>query len=285
MVFCFLSTSVLYIVSLLVFVLSICASVIFYETALIPASILMLISFFSILLSHIGSKKLYDCSMSLTSSGFDKWYSVQKGVAKRCSKRFRGVVLLNMAFVCCAFERTAECRSALMQARAHIDRSDNVYYRFVYLMNVLALKEKTHDMRFVNELFSEILSLIKSPQFPKYESRKRCLEQYRYNITELQCYMRTPVQLTVTDRELTVRLGKLSLENSKKLSKLAELIGYSRLSYLYNAGLALTILGNEADADRLFNYIADSPYEYPLCERVRRYLIDRDINRIMEVVP
>ncbi len=285
MVFCFLSTAVLYIASLSVFIISTVITVINYQTQIFPGGILMLISFCTTVLAHIGAKKLYDSSMSVTAESFDKWYSKQLSISKRCFRSSRMAVLLNIAFVCCAFERTDEARLVLTQVRPLIDRHGNAYYRYIYLMSVLAYKEKTHDMSYVSELIAEIYAIVRSPIFPKYESRTDCLDQCDYALAELQLYIRDPRQLSDPDKQLALRLRQLALELSSKESFLSEIIGYSRLSYYYNAGLAAAILGDLVDADRFFGYIASSPCGFPICDRARTFLIDRDISALMKTIP
>ena len=149
MIFCFLSTAVLYIVSLIVLIISTVIAVIFYQSAVLPAGILVVISFMTAILAHFGAKKLYYGSISCTAEDFDKWYSRQIKIARRCFRSSRMVVMLNTAYVCCAFEKTEECRSVLMQARSLVEMYGNAYYRYIYLTAVLALKEKTHDMRYM----------------------------------------------------------------------------------------------------------------------------------------
>ena len=106
-----------------------------------------------------------------------------------------------------------------------------------------------------------------------------------YALAELQLYIRDPRQLSDPDKQLALRLRQLALELSSKESFLSEIIGYIRLSYYYNAGLAAAILGDLVDADRFFGYIASSPCGFPICDRARTFLIDRDISALMKTIP
>lgn len=285
MVFCFLSTAVLYITSLSVLVLSTAIAVIYYQNAMLSAGILVLISFMTMIMAHFGAKKLYDHSVSNTADGFEKWYSRQNKIVRRCFRSSRMTVLLNIAFVCCAFEKADECRAALLQARPLIDRYGNAYYRYIYLLSVLGLKEKTRDMSYINELIAETYALVRSPMFPKHESKNDCLLRCDYALAELRLYLRSPVQTAEAERNLAQRLRQLALELSRQESGLSELIGYSRLAFYYNAGLATAILGDTATADKFFSYIADAPYSFPLCDRARTYLLTRNLNPLMETIP
>ncbi|MBQ9461928.1 MAG: hypothetical protein IJU51_08475 [Clostridia bacterium] len=285
MVFCFLSAAVLYVTSLCVLIISTVIAVIYFQSAALPAGILVLISLMSTILAHFGAKKLYDHSMSYTIYGFEKWYSCQKRIAARCFRSSRMTVLLNIAYVCCAFEKTDECREALLQARPLIDRYGNAYYRYVYLMSVLGLKEKTHDMNYVSELIAETYALVRSPVFPKYEPRSEYLLRCDYALTELQLYARSPEQLAAADKNLVFKLRQLALELSRLDSGLSEIIGYSRLAFYYNAGLAAAILGDTETAGKFFGYIAGAPYSFPLCSRAQSYLLTGNLHTLMETIP
>ena len=284
MVFAFLPTAVLMVVSLLSLFLGGLAAAVDFSSMWLWTITLTAAGIAGIILSLKASDKLYKNSMLICNEDFDRWFFTQRKIAFSSFGGYKIAVLLNMIYVMCAHEKLDSARRALVESKAVIQASGNAYYRYCYLAQTIAVKEKTHDFAYMDELFSEAYHTLELAGIPKPASKESYMLKYRYSSLGYEFYRSYMDSKTVSET-LAEQFNTAAKQGLADIGGLAEAIGYEALAYAYNIALSDLFTGRKQEAENCFEFIASSQCSFPLVKRVREYLLTKDISVLFSMIP
>lgn len=285
MVFAFLPTAILFSLSFLSF----CGCMIMLMP---PASVtgsvgtlLLMLSSACMLLAIKGADILYANSMKLLAEDFDEWYRTQQRIAVRCNGVYRLIVTLNLLHGTSAYDKNDLTRQLLSELRPQVEKNTNTYYRWLFLMHMMAYKTKIHDFSYMQELTADTYRQLQAARVNGKVTKKQLQQHQYYGELQMQFFRHTAAELSSTEQrltELTYAAANMDLQNLKGI---AAKDGYAHCTDYYIMGICCTVLGNQAEADRLFAAIAATPYHYPLIDRVRRYQRTGNLAILLETCP
>lgn len=285
MVFAFLPTAVLMIVSLVTLFMGGLAAAVDPSSMWMWAAVMTAMGITGIILSLKASDMLYKNSMLLCNEDFDKWYYTQRKIAVSSFGGHKAAVLLNLIYGLCAYERLTDAHRVLAETKPIIQASGNAYYRYCYIMQTISVKEKTQDHSYINELFSEAFQNLEFAAIPKSASKESYILKYKYSRLEYEFYRRDIAELKTTSRSLAEQFNAAAKDGLYDIGGLSEELGYEYLAYVYSIAVSDLILGKNKEAEKCLDYIVSSQRSFPLVKRVRDYMTSKDMSVLFAVIP
>lgn len=283
MVMAFLPTAVLYWLSLVVMLGTFVVGVVFPSmTAL--AILLLGIAFACCVMAHLAAFRLYDNAMALAETDVETWYRVTQKIAKRCMGHTKTAVLLHMTEQLCRYERTEEVRQWLPRLKKRIWRSGSARLRFRYLMMVWRVKALEGDTAHWKELLGQLYLCLNVRSDWTNKRLRESRRAFERELLRMQFYSHTPEVLSTTQRPLTEAWHQTVRQHFQAQCHSEGESDYQILSDCYNVGLTYLLTGKEAAAVRYYRYILDSPYDYPLKQRMAQYLRSADAHVLLQTV-
>lgn len=282
MVFAFLPTAVLYLCSCAGFLLTFAMIFLAPQSLTLLCSILFLCSAAGIMISYIISDKLDHISQKGFFSDFSKSFNSAVKSSRRCFGSYRTAALLDTAYYCCAYERLDEARDLLQKTKRRIEKSGNSPYRAAHLFLVLEYRKKSHDMKNIGTLISQTADCISSVRYVTRNGRTNAEQALLYSAAELELYSKTADELRNSRRDIAERMYRLSAERIKSEDNANS---YKRLCFIYDHAISCLLTGRNLEAESCFKALSLAHSDFPLCHRVQRYLLSRDISVLMETTP
>ena len=155
----------------------------------------------------------------------------------------------------------------------------------IYLTNLLHFKEIQHDLSNTAELLARMQEQLQMVKFRSDRMRTSYVNRFEYICLSVEFYKRTPEALSGTDRELCKRYNIAAHQNLQDITGSERSFGYSELSYCYGIAVSDIVSGNDSMAEKYLEAIAGSELNYPIVQRVKRYLSQKDISILMETMP
>lgn len=247
--------------------------------------LLLIASFILMVVASLAANKRYKRTMKLCSQSYDQWAAEQRRIASRSAGIFKITVLLNMIPGICAYEKIADGHRILTEIQPLVEKRTDTYSKFCYLMQVLAIKEKQHDLSYARELLTEAWNYLNNADISNRKLKQQYIEQYHYARTELDFYCRASRFSSPEDRLLAEKLNTDAKQLLQNLKGVSFDIGYAPLTFYYNIGLTAVFLGRPKEAQEAFDTIVRAPYAFSLIHRVRQYQQTGDISILLSMIP
>lgn len=285
MVFAFLPTAVLMVVSLiLIFAGGLVAAIEPYSMWLLSA-VMIAIGAACVMISIKASGRLYKNSMLMCSENFDKWYTAQRKIAVSSFGGYKISVLLNTIYGMCIHERFEKSSMILAETKPLVQASGNAYYKYCYLMQLISVKEKTGDNAYISDLFSEAFQNLELAKIPKSDKKSAHILRYKCSRLEYEFYRSDPQKLNSELRILTKQFNEAAKECVSLIDGLAGDIGYEMLAYSCNIAVSDLMLDKKDEAEMILRNIASCKCDFPLVNRARKYILTKDILVLFSAVP
>ncbi len=224
--------------------------------------------------------KLYNESVRLCDNDINAFIAEQDRIFSRASGKNKAMILMNKSLGLIAWERLDEAEQALREAEALKSVKSSRHLQMIVLSRRISIAMRRRNFDKAREYAERQRQLISEMKLDGTVIEQKYLRAVESNIGK--CELLEKIHSSENCEKIAAGLLEDTKQSLEALNENALFYIYLRINLEYTSGLLCYAMGDSSEADRYFRLASEEKAAYPIIQRLKKYLEDKDIRALVE---